>query len=138
MRAGGQRSPLVLRLEEELRQRLEKLAKAEEGTLSEAVRRLLREGLTRRASEALDAQPDAPDILSILMRMNSDLARLQGVSEEQARAVFGMEQLLCYWASRSAYDASQDALQEELRQVGEEELRRVLSHYLEPETLESE
>ncbi len=138
MSAEARRSPLVLRVDCELRERLERIAKQRQDTVSATARALLDEGLQRADSGAVNAQADAPGIVSTLVQIGKELALLRGITEEQTRVAFGIELLLCHWASRSAYDVSEDALLEELRQVGAEELWRGLCSWLQPAPMEAE
>lgn len=119
------RSPLVLRLDVALRQRLECVAADEQKTLSVVVRELLADALAREEAGHLADSGEAPALVEKIERLRTELRRLEALVSRQARGVLGIEQLLAHWASRGAYNVSEDDLLAELQQVGEEALRRV-------------
>ena len=125
-RARAARSPLVLRLDQALRQRLEHVAEEEQKTLSAVVRELLTDALARRCAAHLCASSDALPLTPKIERLRTELRRLTAIVSCQARSVFGIEQLLVHWATRGAFRVSEDEMLAELRYVGAEALERIL------------
>ena len=125
-RSRSARSPLVLRLDEVLRRRLERVAEEEQKTLSAVVRELLADALARKYTAHLGASSEALPLAQKIENLRSELSRLAAIVSRQARRVFGIEQLLVHWATRGAFQVSEDELLAELHDVGDEALERIV------------